>query len=87
MNTIAEPPFYATKIGPALMGTNGGLVVDEKLRVLDRAQEPIRGLYAIGNCMGGRYGNDYPIIMNGTTHGTALAFGYLVGEFIDADNA
>ena len=87
MNTILEPPFYATKFGPGLMGTNGGLVVDDHLRVLDREQNPIVGLYAIGNTAGGRYGNDYPIIMNGTTHGTALTMGYLVGEFIDGDNA
>lgn len=85
MNTIMTPPFYAAKFGPAVMGTNGGIVVDECLRVIDRNQDPIPGLYAIGNNMGGRYGNDYPTLINGSTHGTALTFGYLVAEFIDED--
>lgn len=85
MNTIMKPPFYAAKFGPAVMGTNGGILVDECLRVVDKNQDPIPGLYAIGNNMGGRYGNDYPTLINGSTHGTALTFGYLAPEFIDAD--
>jgi fumarate reductase flavoprotein subunit len=68
-----------------MMGTNGGVIVDGRLRVLDKDQEPIPGLYAVGNCAGGRYGNDYPTVINGSTHGTALTMGYCVAEFIDED--
>ena len=46
---------------------------------------PVPGLYAIGNTAGGRYGVDYPILIAGNSHGTALTFGYLLGESLGAD--
>lgn len=78
-STVKDAPFYAIKFGPALLCCPSGVEVDESCAVLDKAKKPIKGLYAIGNAMGGRYGVDYPVLINGNSHGSALTFGYLIG--------
>ncbi len=78
---LDKPPYYARKIGAALLAVVGGLRVDADMRVLREADgKPIPGLYAIGNASGGRYGVDYPMLLPGNSIGFALTFGYLVGR-------
>jgi fumarate reductase flavoprotein subunit len=77
---LDQPPYYGLKFGPALLAVAGGLRVDTGMCVLSEGSTPIPGLYAIGNTAGGRYGVDYPIIIAGNSHGTALTFGFLLGE-------
>lgn len=77
---LDTPPYFGIKFGPALLVVAGGLRVDTDMRVLDANGTPVGGLYAIGNAAGGRYGVDYPILIAGNSHGTALTFGYLLGE-------
>jgi succinate dehydrogenase/fumarate reductase flavoprotein subunit len=77
---LDQPPYYGLKFGPALLAVVGGLRVDTRMRVLGADGAPVPGLYAIGNTAGGRYGVDYPIIIAGNSHGTALTFGFLLGE-------
>ncbi len=77
---LDKPPYYAMKFGPALLAVVGGLRVDTYMRVLNEQGTPVVGLYAIGNTAGGRYGVDYPILIAGNSHGTALTFGFLLGE-------
>ena len=80
LTPIRTAPFYAIKFGPSILTVPNGVEVDEMMRVLDKDLEPIPGLYASGNASGGRYGVDYPVVMNGNSHGSALTFGFLVGE-------
>ncbi|MGR3972779.1 FAD-dependent oxidoreductase [Shewanella sp. 1180_01] len=80
MNSIKEGPFYATKHGPALLAVTGGLLVNNKIQVIDKEHEPIPGLYAAGNVSGGRYGVDYPVTINGTSLMTATMWGYIATE-------
>jgi succinate dehydrogenase/fumarate reductase flavoprotein subunit len=82
---IVKPPFYASKFGPAILAVMGGLLVDTRLRVEDKAQAPIPGLYAIGNVAGGLYGVDYPTIIPGNGHGRAVAWGYLAAKYAGED--
>jgi succinate dehydrogenase/fumarate reductase flavoprotein subunit len=77
---LDKPPYYGMKFGPALLAVVGGLRVDTDMRVLDEKSEPVPGLYALGNTAGGRYGVDYPIHVAGNSLGTALTYGYLLGE-------
>ena len=79
---LDTPPYMALKFGPALLAVVGGLRTDTRLRVVDSALEPIEGLYAIGNAGGGRYGTDYPMLIPGSSHGSAVVFGYLAADFI-----
>jgi len=83
---IDKPPYYGLKFGPALLAVVGGLKVGTRMDVLDGENEPIEGLYAIGNAAGGRYGVDYPMLLPGNSHGTALTFGYILGDIL-ADKA
>ena len=82
MFPIETPPFYATQIGAgAMLVCLGGLMVDpETLQVIDNNYQPIEGLYAAGNNMGGRILQDYPVTIGGVSHATALTFGYLCGK-------
>ncbi|MCL2126028.1 MAG: FAD-dependent oxidoreductase [Oscillospiraceae bacterium] len=81
---IDKPPYIARRFGPALLAVAGGLRVDAQMRVLAEDREPIPGLYAIGNTAGGRYGVDYPMLIPGNNHGTALTFGFVLGEALGA---
>ena len=60
----------------------GGLRVNDRLQVINKDLDPIPGLYAVGNAAGGRYGSDYPLVIPGNSHGSAMVFGYMAGEFI-----
>ncbi|WP_460851749.1 3-oxosteroid 1-dehydrogenase [Nocardioides montaniterrae] len=80
---IEKGPFYAVTIVPGDLGTKGGLVTDERARVLREDGQVIPGLYAAGNVSSAVMGNTYP--GPGGTIGPALVFGYLAAE--DISNA
>ncbi|MEQ6900706.1 3-oxosteroid 1-dehydrogenase [Nocardioides sp. YIM 152588] len=75
---IEKGPFYAVKIVPGDLGTKGGLVTDERARVLREDGSVIDGLYAAGNVSSAVMGNTYP--GPGGTIGPAIVFGYLAAE-------
>ena len=81
---LTEPPFYAYPFEEtSLLVCLGGLMTDEQFAVLDAAtNEPIEGLYAVGNCQGGRFAVDYPLTAPGISHGMAITHGMLVGRVI-----
>lgn len=72
LTSIVKPPYYALKFGPAILNVFGGTLTDTKMRVLDKDQNPIPGLYAVGNIAGGLHGVDYPLLLNGNSHSRAL---------------
>src|SRR4051812_17978412 len=80
LHTIDHAPFYAVKIVPGDLGTKGGLVTDERARVLRPDGSVIPGLYAAGNVSSAVMGHTYA--GPGATIGPALAFGYLAAEDI-----
>jgi 3-oxosteroid 1-dehydrogenase len=75
LHTIDQAPYYAVKIVPGDLGTKGGLVTDERARVLRADGSVIEGLYAAGNCSSAVMGNTYA--GPGATIGPAMTFGYL----------
>jgi succinate dehydrogenase/fumarate reductase flavoprotein subunit len=86
LTPIRTAPFYAIKFGPSVLAMPNGLEVNEYMQVLDEGQQPIPGLFASGNASGGRYAVDYPVVMNGNSHGSAMTFGFLVGEDLAQGN-
>ena len=78
LHAIDQAPFYAVKIVPGDLGTKGGLVTDEKARVLRADGSVIPGLYAAGNVSSAVMGHTYA--GPGATIGPALTFGYLAAE-------
>ncbi|QIK77477.1 3-oxosteroid 1-dehydrogenase [Nocardioides piscis] len=80
LHSIDQGPFYAVKIVPGDLGTKGGLVTDERARVLRPDGAVIEGLYAAGNVSSAVMGNTYA--GPGATIGPAMVFGYLAAEDI-----
>jgi tricarballylate dehydrogenase len=56
---IDQPPFRAYPITAGVTFTFGGIAVDTEARVLNSADQPIRGLYASGDVMG-LFFHNYP---------------------------
>jgi 3-oxosteroid 1-dehydrogenase len=85
LHTIDQAPFYAVKIVPGDLGTKGGLVTDERARVLRADGSVIEGLYAAGNVSSAVMGHTYA--GPGATIGPAIVFGYLAAEDIALSSA
>jgi 3-oxosteroid 1-dehydrogenase len=79
MAPIDHPPFYGMPLFPGDLSTKGGLVTDERARVLRADGSVIGGLYATGNCAAApATGDSYPGA--GATIGSAMVFGYLAAK-------
>ena len=87
MVPIDTPPFYGGtgSIGhtsnPAMV-TLAGLVTDKTQNVLRTDWTPIKGLYAAGNCLGGRYGFGYSTPFAGNSVGMAMTNGWTAGHTV-----
>ncbi len=75
LHALDRAPYYAVKIVPGDLGTKGGLVTDERARVLRPDGSVIPGLYAAGNVSSAVMGHTYA--GPGATIGPALTYGYL----------
>lgn len=86
---VNQPPYFGWvgyNAGAIHMGlvTLSGMVTDNDFRVLDADQNPIRGLYVAGNCLGGRYAITYPTPVAGNSLGMAITHGRLLGKQLAA---
>ncbi len=75
-NTIDEPPFEAFGVTCGVTFTFGGLRIDTSANVLDTDLEPIPGLLAAGELVGGLFYFNYP---GGTGLTSGAVFGRLAG--------
>ena len=82
LTTIVKAPFYAVKMGASLLDVMGGCLTDKNLNIVDADYKPIPGLYAIGNCCGGMYGVDYPLLLNGNSYGRAFSYSLVLGRIL-----
>jgi 3-oxosteroid 1-dehydrogenase len=78
LRALETPPYYAIRVYPGDIGTNGGLATNENAQVLDAAGAPIPGLYAAGNMAATVMGHSYPAA--GATLGPGMTFGYIAGR-------
>jgi len=78
LGPIDTAPYYAVPVCVGAMGTKGGPRTDDDGRVLHVNGEPIPGLFAAGNAMGGPTGRAYGGA--GGTIGPAMVFGYRAGH-------
>ena len=85
---IEEAPFMASvgslahRAPTPAMVTMSGLVTNENYNVLRNDITPIKGLYAAGNAMGGRYGLGYSCPSAGNSIGMATTNGYVAGMIV-----
>lgn len=75
-NTIDTPPFKAYPVTCGITFTYGGLKVDEAAAVLNVQDQPIPGLFACGELVGGVFYNGYP---GGSGLTSGAVFGRLAG--------
>src|SRR5690606_41538635 len=75
---LDQAPYYAVKMVPGDLGTEGGVRTDPRARVLREDGSVIPGLYAAGNSSAAVMGHTYA--GPGATSGPALVFGYLAAE-------
>jgi tricarballylate dehydrogenase len=71
-NTIDTPPFEAYAVTCGITFTFGGVKIDTEARVISTEGEPIPGLYAAGEMVGGLFYFNYPGgtgLMNGSVFG------------------
>ena len=75
LGPLRTAPYYAVKLYPGDIGAATGLVTDTHARVLDAQDQPIAGLYAVGNDMQSVMGGVYAA--PGITIGPGLVFASL----------
>jgi len=78
LGPIERAPFHAVRLYPGDVGASTGIATDEKARALDTNNQPIPGLYAVGNDMHSAMGGVYPA--PGITIGPGLVFAYLAAR-------
>ncbi|MDE8701988.1 FAD-dependent oxidoreductase [Adlercreutzia equolifaciens] len=80
LSAMRTAPFYGAKLGGLLLCTLHGVQVTGDFQVLGPNGDPIPGLYAIGNDMGGYYASSYPNFGAGTNAGRCATHGMLLGR-------
>lgn len=84
LTTIDTPPFYGIHRHVRVSAVVSGLNVGENMEVLTAdTDEPIPGLYAVGNTAGNFYcGIDYSMWLPGVSLGRAYTEGYVTGRYV-----
>lgn len=77
---IGEGPYYLVEQVPRYATALGGLVVNDKLQVLDDSDQVIKGLYAIGDTADGVRGDNS---ISGSDIGWSITSGYLIGQILE----
>jgi tricarballylate dehydrogenase len=76
-NTIDTPPFEGYAVTCGITFTFGGLRINNGAEVLNTDHQPIRGLYAAGELVGGLFYFNYP---GGTGLTSGAVFGKIAGK-------
>jgi succinate dehydrogenase/fumarate reductase flavoprotein subunit len=76
----AEGPYYATILAPGSIETKGGPKVNPSMQILDGLDEPVPGLYGVGNCVASASGQAY--WSGGSTWGPYVGFGLVAARSI-----
>jgi len=77
---LRKPPYYAIKCHQGFLGTIGGIKINHHMEVLNREDDPIPGLYAVGAGAGGWESDTYCLELSGSAFGFALNSGRIAGE-------
>ena len=84
-NDLSGAPYYAIQIGPGIHYTMGGVVINTNTEVLNTDGQPITGLFAAGEVVGGLHGQNR---IGGNSVAEIIIFGRQAGiksaEFVKA---
>lgn len=84
--TMTEPPFYAVEMHSVVIGTECGIDVDERCRVLGMGGDPIANLFTCGETMFGNFECDF-YVAGGGSLANCMMSGRLAGETAKAEIA
>jgi tricarballylate dehydrogenase len=79
---IDTPPYTGYAVTCGISFTFGGIKIDTRGRVVTNGQEPIPGLYAAGEMVGGLFYHNYP---GGSGLSAGMVFGKLSGTSAGED--
>ncbi len=74
---LSQAPYYAIKIAPGIHHTMGGVRINTATQVLDANGNPIPGLYAAGEVVGGVHGGNR---IGGNAVADIVVFGKIAAE-------
>jgi fumarate reductase flavoprotein subunit len=78
--SLRTPPYYAARVQPMITETIGPIRINEHMEVLDRQNDPIRGLYAAGVIASGWQSEEYCSEICGSAMGFSLNSGRIAAE-------
>lgn len=74
---VAKLSYYAIQIAPGIHYTMGGVKINTQTEVLNKDSQPIEGLYAAGELVGGLHGNNR---IGGNSVAEIIIFGRQAGQ-------
>ncbi|WP_047999222.1 flavocytochrome c [Lactiplantibacillus herbarum] len=74
---VTTGPFYSIHIAPAVHYTMGGVAINTATQVLNQQEQPINGLFAAGEVVGGLHGNNR---IGGNSIAETIIFGRQAGQ-------
>ena len=80
LKPLEKAPYYALSCSIALLGTHGGIKINEHMEAIDLKDEPVPGLYAAGIETGTTDWDTYNINLPGHSFGFAINSGRIAGE-------
>lgn len=88
LHPFGNGPYYGQSSGGMLIFLTvlGGLSTDPQMRVCDKEDKPIPGLYNVGTMVGDMFATNYTFMVEGANYGAnCITFGYLTGKHIAAN--
>jgi fumarate reductase flavoprotein subunit len=80
LSPLIHPPFYALGCRSGIIGTIGGIKINQNMEVVNHEDDAIPGLYAAGTDAGGWESDTYNVHLSATTFGFPLNSGRISGE-------
>lgn len=79
-SAIRTAPFYGAKNTGCILCTMDGIQIDQNMNAVDTNNDPIPGLYVVGNDSGGYFSGTYPNLSTGAACGRTVTFGRRAGR-------
>lgn len=80
MSAVRTAPFYGAKNTGYILCTMDGIQIDLNMNAVDTNNDPIPGLYVVGNDSGGYFSGTYPNLSTGAACGRTVTFGRRAGR-------
>ena len=79
MIPLDTPPYYGVRTGAWFLATIDGIIINTDMQPVNEDEEPIEGLYVVGNDSGGFFSVSYPNLFTGLACGRTMTFGRRAG--------